>query len=563
MNSNNDLPGLFNEAADIVDTEFFAPSPLDMIDGLVSQHRAMRQKIERVAATMNGPDLEGALHYFAEHAAKNDRHISASTIEKMFDINGALAHLHAAYWSKAMHLTDVLDLMPQKRRSEWHQQILNPLGCKERYSDKWEIEPIPEFTDETVRSTLKGLLLQREQFFAERVDGMFRGLSGEHVTNQPQGFGKRMIVARVLNEWGSVDYTRAGLINDLRAVIARFMGRDEPKHNSSEPLITRLKGCWGEWVEADGGAIKIRLYKKGTAHLEIHPDIAWRLNQILASLYPLAIPPEFRSKPKKRVRDFKPLRKPLPFAVLAALSGMDEATTTLPQEQRTGWRDNGLRALPKTRRFRFDVSKDAQREAECVLESIGGVKQPEGHWLFDYEPGDVIGEIVVSGCIPDHRSHQFYPTPSNLAEIAITLAGVEPGHTVLEPSAGQGGLADLLPPEQQTTCVELSSLHCKVLEAKGHTVVEGDFLPWAEGRWKDGVRFDRVVMNPPFSEGRWQAHLEHAAQLVADGGRLVAILPSGARNSATLPGFSMAWHGPYENQFVGASVSVVILVADK
>lgn len=51
--------------------------------------------------------------------------------------------------------------------------------------------------------------------------------------------------------------------------------------------------------------------------------------------------------------------------------------------------------------------------------------------------------------------------------------------------------------------------------------------------------------------------------LLGQDGRLVAILPSGARNSFTLPGFSLQWHGPFDNQFPGASVSVVILVAER
>ena len=73
--------------------------------------------------------------------------------------------------------------------------------------------------------------------------------------------------------------------------------------------------------------------------------------------------------------------------------------------------------------------------------------------------------------------------------------------------------------------------------------------------------FDRILMNPPFSDGRWQAHLQHAAKFLATGGRLVAILPASARNANPLPHLQCEWHGPYDNQFPDASVSVVILVA--
>ena len=124
------------------------------------------------------------------------------------------------------------------------------------------------------------------------------------------------------------------------------------------------------------------------------------------------------------------------------------------------------------------------------------------------------------------------------------------------------GLADLLP-KDRTTCVEISGLHCKMLESKGHRVVWSDFLPWADGRMAEGKRFDRIVMNPPFSEGRWRAHTEQAAAMLGDGGRLVAILPASAKASGILADFDCQWHGPYDNEFAGTSVSVVILQADK
>lgn len=165
---------------------------------------------------------------------------------------------------------------------------------------------------------------------------------------------------------------------------------------------------------------------------------------------------------------------------------------------------------------------------------------------------------MASGCLPDQKAHQFYPTPERLARSAVDLAEIGDGHRVLEPSAGMGGLADLLP-KDWTQCVEISPLHCKVLESKGHRVECADFLNLpAHGR-----QVDRVVMNPPFSDGRWQAHTEHAFGMLAPRGRLVAILPASAKTSGILADFDRQWHGPYDSEFAGTSVSVVILVASK
>lgn len=539
---------------------FFAPVSTDMIDGLLGQYSTMRAKIERVAAVMNGPDLAGALHYFAEHAGRNDRHLSASTVEQLFDLGGAIAHLNAAYWSKAMQLTDVLDVMPQARRDEWHKQIMNPLGEKRsKYDADWVTPPIPEFNDENVRSTLLSLLSQRERFFAERVDGIFRSLSKTHVTNAPEGFGRRMILAGAIDVWGSVNYGRAGVINDLRCVIAKFMGRDEPKYDASSAVVRYARDQRrGEWVAVDGGAIRIRCYAVGTAHLEVHPDMAWRLNCVLAQLYPTAIPSQFRERPKKRLKEFQMIGRPLPFAVLAKLDKLVEARDPVSSH---GYHDDRWVRVPGCYEFRYG-GEQANAEADKVLQALGGTPVERGRWAFDYNPLPAIQEIVASGCLPDQKAHQFYPTPEKLARIAVDMAAIGDGHQVLEPSAGMGGLADLLP-KDRTTCVEISGLHCKVLESKGHRVVWSDFLPWAHGRIAEGKRLDRIVMNPPFSEGRWRAHTEQAAAMLGDGGRLVAILPTSAKASGILPDFDCQWHGPYENEFAGTSVSVVILQADK
>ncbi len=522
---------------------FFAPISTDVVDGLVGEYKTKLAKIGEVAAFIADELNGGVINYFIE-GNRDENHAGLSlkkSAKHLFDPAGATSALDSAYWSRAMQLTDVLNYMPQKRRDEWHEQIRN--------------KTCPSFEEEVVRSTLMYLLNMRTQFLAERVDGIFKGLSGEHVTNQPQGFGKRMIVGYVLNEWHSENYSKCGLINDLRCVIAKFMDRDEPNYSASASLIKTLKGRWGEWVSVDGGALKIRLYKKGTAHIEVHPDMAWRLNSVLAFLYPMAIPANFRTKPTRKPKEVALMQKPLSFAVLDVLSRVKDAEKTIKQDSLR----NPLRyiKIPNAKQLAYgDKDKYVTAEVIRVLELIGGVKQPEGYYQFDYNPSEVIDAIIASGCVPDHKSHQYYPTPENLAELAVSLAAIKEGDLVLEPSAGQGGIADKIV-AGLVECVEVSALHCKILEEKGHKVNQSDFL-----KWDNKTLFDAVVMNPPFSEGRWQAHLEAAAKKLKVGGTLVAILPESAKNKA-LNGFDCEYHGTYDNEFANTSVNVVILKATK
>lgn len=526
-------------AVELVDetAQFFAPVSTDLFTELLGQYQSMRARIEALAEMMSG-ETAGAVSYFID-GNQDSYSRYAPSVDKLFSLKGGIAALNAAYWSKTLGLTDVLDLMPQKRRDEWNKTIREMTA--------------PDFTEEAVRPTIMELLNMRAQFLAERVDGIFRGLSGDHVTNAPEAFGKRMIIARVLTSYDTSEHATCGLINDLRCVVAKFMGRQEPGWQATANLIPILKRRWGEWVIVDGGAIKIRLYKKGTAHMEIHPDMAWRLNSILANLYPLAIPAQFRQKPKRKVKDFEMIGRPLPFSVLASLGGMREAT------QRIG---NGY---PERREYiknsrTFD-GYVVNAEALRVLETIGGVPC-KGYYQFDYDPTTVLDEIVASGCIPDKQAHQFYPTPESLARIAVELADIGEADQVLEPSAGQGGLADFLPKER-TTCIEIAPLNCTVLKAKGHTVIEGDFIRWADQNPYE-AKFDCVVMNPPFSEGRAKLHTEYASTKVKPGGRVVSILPASFKGKDFLgASFVHEWSPVFDNEFSGTSVSVVILKATR
>jgi hypothetical protein len=531
--------------SEVVDetAQFFAPVSSDIFNELIGQYQSMRTRVEAVAAMVQD-ETAAAMDYFLDGNSdpQNGRYSVAA--KKLFQLKGAIACLNAAYWSKTLALTDVLDMMPQKRRDEWNKTIREMTA--------------PDFTEEAVRPTITELLNMRTQFLSERVDGIFRGLSGEHVTNAPEAFGKRMIVARVLSAYDTSDHSTCGLINDLRCVVSKFMGRQEPGWHATSDLIPILKRRWGEWVTIDGGAIKIRLYKKGTAHMEVHPDMAWRLNSILANLYPLAIPAQFRQKPKRRVKDFEMMARPLPFAVLALLGGMRVASERVG----TGWPEK-FRHIENSRKFDSGRHIGGVDEAGRVLQSIGGVPCGNGtYYQFDYDPTTVLDDIVASGCIPDQKAHQFYPTPETLARIAVELADIGDADLVLEPSAGQGGLADFLP-KGRTTCIEIAPLNCAVLKSKGHNVIEGDFIVWADLKPYETC-FDVVVMNPPFSEGRAKLHTEYASTKVNPGGRLVSILPASFKGKNLLGStWEQEWSPVYENEFAGTSVAVTILKATR
>jgi len=537
-------------AGELLGDNFFAPLEADLVDSLLGRYQHARAKIGEIASTVTSAENSAAVRHFISGNLSGHRGGYGISVREVFDAASAVASLNSAYWQEALNLTDVYEYMPNDRRNEWNEQIREM--------------KTPDFEEKTVRATLSELLFSREKFFSERVDGIFRNLSGEHVTNRPEGFGKRMIMARVYDEWGGNNYQRTGYIDDLRQVIAKFMGRDPTSYRTTDKILQIARSRAGEWLTLDGGALRVKAFMKGTAHLEIHPDMAWRLNDILVFLHPAAIPAEHRHKPRTKAKSFALQSNLLPFSVLSELSELEIERTTSFQPNRWDEPRPPITTNTNNRRFKnlMDFDKAVRAEAEKVLMSLGGVKMARNAFTWfelDYDPTTAIQDIQLSGALPEQKTHQFYPTPGALAAQLLDEVDIREGETCLEPSAGMGGLADLMP-KDGTTCVEISPLHCRVLEARGHTVIEGDFLQWAQ---ETRQRFDVVVMNPPYSEGRAVAHLNAAAELVKHGGRLGAILPAGSDKKGLLPGWDCSWSEPMEGMFAGTGVRVVRLVAYK
>jgi len=514
---------------DLINTEeFFAPATTSWLDAMMARYEKEKDAIGKVADFMTSPDVNTALDHFSL-AMQIESRTYVSCLAKMFKPEMAIKSLNAKYWSEALKLTDVMDYMPKKKRDEWNKQIR-------------EID-VPEFEEESVRATLTSLMNQRMDFLAEMVDGIFTGLSGEHVTNRPEGFGKRMIIDNVYNMY--YEGHKAGLIHDMRSVIAKFRGLERPAVGSTSEMLRRIKSKRAVWHIVDGGAFRIKVFKVGTAHLEINPDISHRLNQILAYLHPMAIPQPHRRRPnKKAARNFTMIHNVIPQSVLAQIAGKR-------------WTDE--RTLDMGFQWGKNVDKHIRKQVNNVMEAIGGVQGALYTYQFDYDAKEVVDEILTSGMLPDQQSHQYYPTPGKLANIAIDMADINENDTILEPSAGQGAIAALLP-EQQTTCVEINHLNCKVLETKGIThVINADFMKWK------GDLFSKVILNPPYSENRWITHTQKAFDHLNVGGKLVAILPATAMNKAPLStqNAEIKFSNVYRDEFDGTSISIVIMEANK
>ncbi|WP_157946059.1 DUF4942 domain-containing protein [Vibrio gangliei] len=457
-------------------------------------------------------------------------------------IEVALEQLKVSSWKELLHTTGLYDVLPNQRKKEWENQ------------EEWV-----DFNEENIKSTLFALLKEQGKFTAEKIDGCFKSLSKEHITNRPEGFYKRCIFALDRNNGGWHDYLSGMVdcIHDFRAVILLLTNRNTKLFTvyHTRQLLDTVPHD-GQWYEMDGGTWKIRRYLKGTCHIEFHPEIAWQLNSILATIYGAAIPHKHRQPKKEKQSKVVILRDD--YLTVEVLNALNEFT------------HKGYSACKRSNSGAYllfiathNKDKHLIKELERVLQLIGGVKarsiKAQTAFEFEYNPVDILNEIQRIGCIPDKLSHQFYPTNQVLAMEAVVLADIKDGDAVLEPSAGQGGIAKFLP--ANATLIEASKLHCAILRGMGfENVMEADFVTYAKNT---SDYYDAIVMNPPFSEGRAELHLNLALSLLKAGGRLSAILPVSARNYKLPDGFDYEYSSDRNNQFDGTSVSVVILKATR
>jgi 16S rRNA G1207 methylase RsmC len=110
----------------------------------------------------------------------------------------------------------------------------------------------------------------------------------------------------------------------------------------------------------------------------------------------------------------------------------------------------------------------------------------------------------------------------------LDRAQLEPGNRVLEPSAGNGSIAEaILNTQVPGLLLEVCEINPKlreILDQKLFNVVADDFMD------DDALKnrsYDRVLMNPPFEKQADIDHVRKAHRLLKPGGLLVSVMAPG------------------------------------
>lgn len=169
----------------------------------------------------------------------------------------------------------------------------------------------------------------------------------------------------------------------------------------------------------------------------------------------------------------------------------------------------------------------------------------------------------------------LFPTPPELAAEMVLLADIEPGDDLLEPQAGTARIIQAIlekHPASKITAVEINSVLAQSLRVRFQTSVKtinSDFLACTSD--STGL-FDKILMNPPFSNAADIKHIEHAHLMLrpTPRARLVAICANGPRQSARfsemIEKFGGSWkvlpEGTFKSSGTGVNVALLTLHAD-
>ncbi|AUR95295.1 coil containing protein [Vibrio phage 1.205.O._10N.222.51.A7] len=161
----------------------------------------------------------------------------------------------------------------------------------------------------------------------------------------------------------------------------------------------------------------------------------------------------------------------------------------------------------------------ALRASLIELDSIKGkLKEPKQKTTVETMERDLKRKIRLNR----NAFNDFFPTPQTISQDIIDLADIKEGMKVLEPSAGNGELAQAISNAGgDLDVVELAGDLRNILTEKGFNLVGDDFL-----NYSTGADYDRIVMNPPFSNDQDIDHIYHAFNMLKPGGRIVAITSS-------------------------------------
>ena len=194
--------------------------------------------------------------------------------------------------------------------------------------------------------------------------------------------------------------------------------------------------------------------------------------------------------------------------------------------------------------YHLDMGKltdEEYQKLKPIIEMLGG------HWREKYNcfvlnenAASTLRAYKATGMdIPNEctarEKIQFYPAPESVAKKVVDLAEIKPHQIVLNPYARIGDIADYLPQSSTVLCVDDHEAHIDILTSKGYVTCKMAFPDY----YNSSIKYDRIVMNPPFANQEDIRSILMAWNMLDDGGILVSTLSENA----------LYYHTPISDEF--------------
>lgn len=187
------------------------------------------------------------------------------------------ACVDAGGWDRLIKDSGLRSLMSAAKRKEMEEAI--------------HTKTVPALTREAITTTFKTLHESRAEMFEQGVIECFQRLSWHYKTNQPQKFGKRIVIS-YLTSYGGGNFPQCDQLDDLLRVFYVCDGKPEADHRrSTYHLISEAMRATDIWPKlAANDYFSVRLYKNQSGHVTfLRPDLVTWLNRIIAKHYPAAL----------------------------------------------------------------------------------------------------------------------------------------------------------------------------------------------------------------------------------------------------------------------------------
>ncbi len=172
----------------------------------------------------------------------------------------------------------------------------------------------------------------------------------------------------------------------------------------------------------------------------------------------------------------------------------------------------------------FKLDRELYLEVKAIIESYGYKYVAGAKKRFEKKDANAVEDLknMINGVsiVDAQKKYDFYPTPEKIVNMAQKWLNHDGIGRILEPSCGLGNLVSGL--ENFVDAIELNPDCINELNNKNIKVIHDDF-----DTFESTMKYDYIIMNPPFSKYRDAKHILKAYDMLNVGGTLIAVASGG------------------------------------